>query len=434
MLRLPQVIYVVVKYGLDEYLTRYERTRFLSSAGTFLKTMFNIKKPNGTVGYRLRLALEELGPAFIKFGQILSTRRDLLSDDMATELSNLKDKVKPFPTETAISIIETELGKPINTIFAHFSNEPIAAASVAQVHLARLLNGEEVAVKILRPGIEDVIKEDLNMFKYMISTMNFVKSNLKGLNFRGIVEELEVSILQELNLKLEAANADQFRTNMQDFAFVKIPKIYHELSTSKIMTMERMYGTPIDNVNELTAQGIDLPAVAQQGLELLIVQIFRNRFFHADQHSGNVWIDKDSNRIYLDFGIMGTLTKEDRDIAGQLMFALFLQNYNQFVDIQIKAGWVPEDADIASLKKYYQSIGSMIVNKSQKDAALSAAFQRLLTVGEKFGINVPVQFTLLVKTLIAIEGIAKTIDPNMNIQQAAKPLLMKHFSKYIKAK
>ena len=433
MFRLSKFIFVAIKYGFDEYLSRHERTQFLNLASSFLKTSLGIKKPEGTVGYRLRTALEELGPTFIKFGQILSTRKDLLSEDMATELANLRDKVSPFATDRARQIVEEELGKPIDAVFAHFSNLPVAAASVAQVHLARLTSGEEVAVKILRPDIKGIIQDDIQLFKHLITTMNFFKSNLKRLNFKGIVEELEISLLQELNLKLEADNAEQFRKNMQDFPTVKIPKIYHNLSTSKILVMERMYGTPIDDTKLLEQQGIDLSLVARQGLELLLVQIFRNRFFHADQHSGNVWIADDGSRIYLDFGIMGSLTKEDRDIAAQLMGTIFLEDYKGFIEVQIRAGWVPEDVDLELLKKYYQSIGSMIVNKSQKDTAVSAAFQRLLTVGEKFNIQVPVQFTLLVKTLVAVEGIAKTIDPTLNIQESAKPIMIKHFSKWAKS-
>jgi ubiquinone biosynthesis protein len=352
---------------------------------------------------------------------------------MSRELAKLKDKVTPFSIDRAGQIVEEELGRPINNVFLYFSDQPVAAASVAQVHLAVLNSGEEVAVKILRPDIETIIHEDIQLFKYLITTINFFKSNLKGFNLIGIVEELETSLLQELNLKLEAGNAEQFRKNMQDFSTVKIPKIYHELSTSKILVMERMYGTPIDNVKLLQQQGINLSSVAQHGLELLLIQIFRNRFFHADQHSGNVWIADDGSRIYLDFGIMGSLTKEDRDIAAQLMATLFLQDYKGFVEVQIQAGWVPTDVNLESLKKYYQSIGNMIVNKSQKDVALSTAFQRLLIVGEKFNIKVPVQFTLLVKTLVAIEGIAKTIDPTLNIQAAAKPIMIKHFSKWTKS-
>ena len=429
MNRLFTILQIVTKYQLDEYLSRYVKSPILNSSGDIFRKLFFIKKVRAPLGTRLRYALEELGPVFIKFGQILSTRRDLLPAEIANELDKLRDRVKPFPNTQAKEIIEKELGRPLTEVFSYLSEYPVAAASVAQVYFAKLINGEEVAIKILRPNIERVIQEDLQLFKNLIATINFVKSDLKNFNFKGIVEELEISILQELNLKLEAANADQFRISMEEFSFVKIPKIYHSLTTSKILVMERMYGTPIDSVDTLQSQGVDLTAVAKQGLELLLVQIFKNRFFHADQHSGNVWIDKDSNRIYLDFGIMGNLSKEDRDVAAQLMTTLFLQDYRGFVEVQLRAGWVPNDVNVDSLKKYYQSIGNMI----QKDVSLSAVFQRLLTVGEKFNIKVPVQFTLLVKTLVAIEGIAKTIDPTLDIQAAAKPIMIKHFSRWAKS-
>lgn len=428
MNRLFNILQVITKYQLDEYLSRYIKSPILNSSGNVFRKLFFIKPVNAPVGVRIRSALEDLGPVFIKFGQILSTRHDLLSKDVAAELDSLRDKVKPFPNNLATTIVEAELGKPLTDVFSYFSEHPVASASVAQVYLATLLTGEDVAVKILRPNIETIIKDDLQLFKYVAATVNFVKPDLKGFNLKGIIEELENSILQELDLRLEAANADLFRESMIDFDYVKIPKIYHALSSSKVLVMERMYGTPIDNVSQLTQQGIDLPSVAQQGLELLLVQIFRNRFFHADQHSGNVWIADDSSRIYLDFGIMGNLTRHDRDIAAKLMTTLFLQDYKGFVEVQVKAGWVPEDVDTVSLKKYYQSIGNMLM----KDVALSSVFQRLLTVGEKFNIKVPVQFTLLVKTLVAIEGMAKTIDPDMDLQKAARPIIMKHFSKWAK--
>jgi ubiquinone biosynthesis protein len=427
MIRWVNVIIVGIKYGLDEYLASHEKTRFLNLAGTFVRRMFQVKQLEGTIGYRLRLALQELGPVFIKFGQIASTRRDLLSEDVANELANLKDNVAPISGSVIIEIIERELGKPINGIFSEFSIEPLASASVAQVHAARLPTGEEVVVKVLRPNIQHTIESDLKMFKEVISSIQFFKTNLKVFNILGMIDELEISILQELDLELEADNADQFRKNLIDFPNVHVPIMYKHLSTKQVLVMERMYGTPIDNVVTLSDKNINLKEIAKQGLELLIIQVFRDRFFHADQHSGNVWIADDGSRIYLDFGIMGRLTKTDRDIASELIRALAFKNYAEFVQIQIRAGWARSNVDQRSLERSIRSIDGLLNKKS-----FSAAFSRLLSIGETHGIKVPVQFTLLVKTLIAMEGMLRIIDPDIKIHAIGGAIMLKHFSKYLK--
>jgi ubiquinone biosynthesis protein len=429
MFRVINVAQVVIKYSLDEYLTKHEQAQFLNSTGIFFRKLFNIVPRIESIEVRLRLALEELGPVFIKFGQIISTRRDLLPEKLADELALLKDKAPTISGFSIQTIVESELGQPINTVFSDFSLEPIAAASVAQVHRAKLITGEDVVVKVLRPDIDSIIKSDLAMFKDLIISINFFKSNLKIFNMLGMIKELETSILQELDLELEADNAEKFRYNFKDIASVKIPKVYRSISSKKILVMERMYGTPIDNVKELTSKNINLKDVAKFGVEILILQIFRDRFFHADQHSGNVWIADNGDRIFLDFGIMGTLSKEDRDIAIKLMIALFSKNYTQFVDIQIQAGWLSKDADVDAVRKSFKNINGLLVKGS-----IATAFYRLMSLGEKHGIKTPVQFTLLVKTLIAVEGIAKTIDPTIDLARIAPPIFIKHFSKYLKAK
>jgi ubiquinone biosynthesis protein len=428
MIRWVNVIIVSIKYGLDEYLASHEKARFLNLAGIFVRRLFQVQ-PLGPIGQRLRLALQELGPVFIKFGQIASTRRDLLPEEVADELAKLKDSVDPISALTIISTIESELGKSINELFAEFSLEPLASASVAQVHAARLHTGEDVVVKVLRPNIQTVIEADLQMFKEVVTSLQFFKSNLRMLNVMGMIEELEISILQELDLFLEATNADRFRENLKEFTWVKIPQMYKQYSTAKVLVMERMYGTPIDNVTELSSKGVDLKTTARRGLELLIVQIFRDRFFHADQHSGNVWITDTGDCIFLDFGIMGTLSKEDRDTAAGLMRALFTKNYEEFVEVQIRAGWVPDSADKDAIRKSFKNISGLLIKGS-----LATAFRRLLSLGEKHGIKVPIQFTLLVKTLIAVEGVAKTVDPDIDIGKDAAPIIIKHFSKWLKNK
>lgn len=429
MLRIIDIVRVVAKYKLDDYLSNYDQTKFLNLGGNFIRQFLFVKTVQGPLGYRLRKALEELGPVFIKFGQIISTRRELLPKDVADELAKLRDSVKPFDNDVAKAIVEKELKSSLDDIFLEFSSSPVASASIAQVHFARLKTGDEVAVKILRPGIKPVIRTDLRLLKDLISTLTLFKSTLKDFNFIGIIDELATSLSQELNFLLEAENAEKFRNNLKDYPSVKIPKIYKEYSTRNILVMERMHGTPIDHVVKLVSKGINLKDVARQGLELMLLQVLRDRFFHADPHSGNVWITDDGSRVYLDFGIMGSLSKEDRDIIVKLMTALSVQNYSEFVEIQIKAGWVPDDVDKDALKKAFHNLGSLIASHSKN--SVMTALRRLFNLGEKFGIKIPVQFTLLVKTLIAAEGIARTLDPNINLQEEMQPIIMKNFSKWL---
>ena len=429
MLRIIDLVKIVAKYRLDEYLSKHDRTKFLNVGGNFVRQFLFGKPVEGPLGYRLRKALEELGPVFVKLGQIISTRQDLLPPDVANELVKLRDNVKPFDNDIAISIVEQELKGKVDDIFAYFSPTPVASASISQVHLAVLPNGDEVAVKILRPGIKSIIRIDLQLLKDLISTMNLFKSSLKDFNFLGVVEELEVSIKQELNFLLEAENAEKFRENLKDYHGVYIPKIYKELSTRNVLVMERMYGTPIDHISELTAKGVNLKQVAKQGIELLLLQVFRDRFFHADPHSGNVWIMDDGSRVYLDFGIMGVLTKEDRDTIIKLMAALSKQDYQQFVKVQIDAEWFPADVDKNALSAAFHNLGNVIASHSRNSVMIP--LRRLLNLGEKFGVKTPVQFTLLIKTLIAAEGIAKTIDPTIDLKEEIKPIILKNFTKWI---
>jgi ubiquinone biosynthesis protein len=429
MLRIIDVIRVVAKYKLDDYLSGYDQTKFLNTGGNIIRQFLFIKPVQGPLGYRLRKALEELGPVFVKFGQIISTRREFLPKEVADELAKLRDSVEPFSKDDVFTIVEEELKQPIESVFSKFSQTPVAAASISQVHLATLLNGDEVAVKILRPGIRPIIRADLTLLKDIISTLTLFKNTLKDFNFVGIIDELATSFSQELNFLIEAESAEKFRENFKDYPDVLIPKIYKELSTKKILVMERMYGTPIDHVSTLSSKGINLREVAKQGLELMLLQVFRDRFFHADPHSGNVWITDTGLRVYLDFGIMGSLSRNDRDIIVRLMTALSMQNYQDFVQVQIDAGWVPNDVDKIALKKAFQNIDHLISSHSKN--SLMTALRRLFNLGEKFGIKIPVQFTLLIKTLIAAEGIARTIDPTIDLQKEMKPIITKNFAKWL---
>jgi len=418
MNRLFKILQVLTKYQLDEYLSRHTRSQFLNSGGNIFRSLFFIKKVEGPIGYRIRCALEELGPVFIKFGQLISTREDLLPKSIIDELTKLRDSTAPIDIELPSNVKD----------FAYFSKTPIASASVAQVHFAMLPTGEKVAVKLIKPGIREIIESDIRLIKDLVVGLQFFKSELKNLNLIDVISELEISILQELDLELELINAEKFRNNLKDYKDVLIPKMYKEWSSKDLLVMERMYGTPIDHTNNLIVKGVDTAMIATQGLELLLLQVFRDRFFHADPHSGNIWIDDSGKRIYLDFGIMGSITKETRDIAVKLLTALFTQDYIEFVNVQVQAGWFPKDIDQDTLGKLFQEVN--IIGSTQNLSALNT-FDKLLFLGKKYNVRLPSEFTLLAKTLVASEGIAKKIDPTMNFQRAVTPLILKHFSKHV---
>jgi ubiquinone biosynthesis protein len=429
MLRFVDITNAVIKYQLDQYLFRGRQTKILSFASGSLRTLFGVKPVHGTLGYRIRLALEELGPVFVKFGQILSTRPDIVPNSIITELRYLKESVKPFDSEVARSIVEHELGKPIAQVFANLDLDPVASGSVAQVHLGKLLNGEEVAVKILRPGIEETIKRDIALFRQAAAMAELYRPAIKQLNISKIIDELSTSIIQELDLTQEAASITKFRTNLAEFDYVHVPKVYDEYSTATILVMERMYGTPIDQDALLREQGVDIEKLVLQGLELLMIQIFRDGFFHADQHSGNLWIKPDGSRVYLDFGIMGTLSAEDRKLLLKVLFLLYSKNTKKLIATVIEAGWAAESADLSALEKEVEELGAIFVNKRQQDFSLGKVINSFVSSLQRFGVEVPHQYTLLGKTIITIEGLSKQIAPNLNIGEAAKPILLRHFVK-----
>jgi len=429
MLRFVDITNAVIKYQLDEYLFRGQQTKILSFASGSLRTLFGVKTVKGTLGYRIRLALEGLGPVFVKFGQILSTRPDIVPNSIIQELRYLKESVKPFDSVVARQIVEHELGKPIHEVFADFDFDPVASGSVAQVHLAKLLNGNEVAVKILRPNIEETIKRDIALFRQAASMAELYKPAIKQLNISKIIDELATSIMQELDLTQEAASIKKFKVNLAEFDYVHVPAVYDEYSTATILVMERMTGVPIDQDTLLREQGVDIEKLVLQGLELLMVQIFRDGFFHADQHSGNLWIKPDGSRVYLDFGIMGTLSPDDRKLLLKVLFHLYSRNSKKLLATVVEAGWAPEQADLSALEKEVEALGTMFVNKRQQDFSLGTVINRFVSSLQKFGVEVPHQYTLLGKTIITIEGLSKQIAPNLNIGEAAKPILLKHFVK-----
>ena len=426
-MRISDIIGVVIKYRLDEYLFRGAKTRLLLLAGQSIRSVFAHKPIDGTVGYRIRKALEELGPVYVKFGQMLSARPDIVPPSIVKELELLRESVEPFDSDTAVKILEDDLGLSLNQIFSSFDLTPIAAGSVAQVHYAELITGELVAVKILRPNIETQIKKDITLFRQVVSLVEIYKPDIKKLKISKIIDELSQSILAELDLRKEAASITRFSKNMQEFTYVHVPRIYHQWSGKNTLTMERMQGTPINHVDDLRAQGVDIDKLVSQGLESLMVQIFRDGFFHADQHPGNLWIKPDGTRIYLDFGIMGELSTQDRTILLKILFALYTNNTKKIISLITEAGWLTLTTPSLEIENALQKVSQAIANRRQQDFSLGKVVTDLFRSLESFDVAVPYQFTLLAKTILVVEGVSKQIAPNLNVQTLAEPILLKHF-------
>ena len=428
MLRISDIIGVVIKYRLDEYLFRGAKTRLLLFAGQSIRSVFAHKHIDGSVGYRIRKALEELGPVYVKFGQMLSARPDIVPPSIVKELELLRESVKPFDSHTAVKILEDDLGLSLDEIFSSFDLTPVAAGSVAQVHYAELITGELVAVKILRPDIETQIKKDIALFRQVISLVEIYKPDIKKIKISKIIDELSVSILAELDLRKEAASIMRFNENMREFTYIHVPQVYSQWSGKNTLTMERMQGTPINHVDDLRAQGVDIDKLVSQGLESLMIQIFRDGFFHADQHPGNLWIKPDGTRIYLDFGIMGELSTQDRTTLLKILFALYTNNIKKIISLITEAGWLTLTTNSIEIEQALQTVSQSIVNRRQQDFSLGKVVTDLFRSLESFDVAVPYQFTLLAKTILVVEGVSKQIAPNLNIQSLAEPVLLKHFA------
>lgn len=427
MLRLIDIFKVIIKYDLDDYLFRNSKHKSLFIAKQSVKKFLRKTPTTGTFGYRLKCALEELGPVFVKIGQMMSSRPDLFPKGIIDELKLLRESVTPFDSDIAVQIIESELKIPIKNIFDNFSITPAASGSVAQVHYATLLNGDEVAVKILRPNIEKTIKKDIELFKQIVNLIYLYNPTFKKINLKKVIEELVRSFSYELNLELEAQNIQKFKKNTETVSFVHVPKIYENYITKNVLIMERMYGTPIDQKDKLQDQGVDIEKVVIQGLEILMLQVFHYGFFHADQHPGNLWIKPDGSRIYLDFGIMGNITENDRKTLLKILFFLYANKHDKVIEVLQETNWISTDVSSNNLIDDLTSISKMLVNKKQKDLSLGNIFKRFIEIIDKYDSKIPYQFTLLAKTIIVTEGIVKQLYPNLDIEKEAIPILIKYF-------
>ncbi|MBQ0957411.1 ubiquinone biosynthesis regulatory protein kinase UbiB [Ideonella sp. 4Y11] len=378
-------------------------------------------------GARLRLALEALGPIFIKFGQVLSTRPDLVPPDIATELARLQDRVPPFPAAQSQALIEQALGRPVGELFAQFEPEPVASASIAQVHFATLPDGREVAVKVLRPGMLAVIEDDLALLHVLAGWVERLSVDGRRLRPRDVVAEFDTYLHDELDLVREAANAAQLRRNMADLPLIIVPEMHWDLCTASVIVMERMKGIPISQVERLREAGVDIKKLARDGVTIFFTQVFRDGFFHADMHPGNIQVSVDpatfGRYIALDFGIIGTLTEVDKNYLAQNFIAFFRRDYKRVAELHVESGWVPASTRIEQLEAAVRATCEPQFDRPLKDISLGQVLLRLFQTSRRFNVEIQPQLVLLQKTLLNVEGLGRELDPDLDLWDTAKPFL-----------
>jgi ubiquinone biosynthesis protein len=422
--RLVKIWLVALKYGLDEFLTGHERFRWLRPAARAVTFWRDTSAPRAV---RLRLALEALGPIFVKFGQMLSTRRDLLPADIADELAKLQDRVPPFPTEEVLATLSRVYGRPADQIFRNFEREPVASASVAQVHLAELPDGTPAAVKVLRPNIAATIGRDLELMRTGAWLVETLWSDGKRLKPREVVAEFDKTIHDELDLAREAANCSQLRRNFLHSPLLRVPEVYWDWCNSEVMVMERMAGIPISHVERLRAANVDIPRLARAGVEIFFTQVFRDGFFHADMHPGNIFVATDpahhGKYIALDFGIMGTLSETDKGYLAQNFLAFFRRDYRRVATAHIESGWVPPETRVDELESEVRAVCEPIFDKPLKEISLARVLIQLFKASRRFNVEIQPQLVLLQKTLLNVEGLGRQLDPDLDLWVTAKPFL-----------
>jgi ubiquinone biosynthesis protein len=420
LLRLAKIFWIALYFGLDEFaLAAGSRAARVTRALLFFRTL---SEPRAV---RLRRALEALGPIFVKFGQVLSTRRDLLPADIADELARLQDHVPPFAGELAVAEVERAFGKPIAEIFEKFDPKPVASASVAQVHFAVLPGGTEAAVKILRPGMLPVIAKDLALMDTGAGLVERVWADGKRLRPREVVAEFARHLFEELDLMHEAAHASQLRRNFSDSPLLAVPEVYWDWCTGTVMTMQRMPGTPVSQVEELRRQGVDIPKLARTGVEIFFTQVFRDGFFHADMHPGNILVTPEGRYVALDFGIMGTLTEIDKQYLAQNFLGFFQRDYARVARAHLEAGWVPADTRADEFEDAIRAVCEPFFDRPLKEISFGRALVRLFQTSRRFNVAIQPQLVMLQKTLLNIEGLGRQLDPDLDLWKTAKPFLEK---------
>ncbi|MBT2325271.1 ubiquinone biosynthesis regulatory protein kinase UbiB [Variovorax paradoxus] len=430
------IVLVALRYGLDELVLTSFQKPWLRVVARIVSVGRKLDAPRGQ---RLREALESLGPIFVKFGQVLSTRRDLLPPDIADELAWLQDRVPPFDSRIAIATIERAFRRPVREIFVQFDETPVASASIAQVHFATIREPSgavrEVAVKVLRPGMRSVIEKDLELMAMMAGWVEGLSADAKRLKPREVVAEFDKYLHDELDLVREAANAAQLRRNMSKLELVLIPEMVWDFCHPEVIVMERMKGVPIAQLDRLRAAGIDIPKLARDGVTIFFTQVFRDGFFHADMHPGNIQVSLEpatfGRYISLDFGIIGTLTESDKEYLAQNFAAFFRRDYKRVAELHLESGWVPEGTRIDELEGAIRTVCEPYFDRPLKEISLGMVLMRLFQTSRRFHVEIQPQLVLLQKTLLNIEGLGRQLDPELDLWHTAKPFLEKWMSDQI---
>ena len=419
--RALKILRIAIDYRLDQLLPK--------QLPWLLRCLFSIgdSKKQHSRGLRLRRACEELGPIFIKFGQLLSTRPDLLPADIISELSHLQDNVPPFDSQHFHRLVADALDQPVTAIFSSFDKQPLASASVAQVHSARLQDGREVVVKVIRPDIETIIDKDTRLLLWVARLLEYWLDTGKRLRPVEVVEDYRDTILDELDLQREAANASQLRRNFAHSPLLYVPEIYWEYSNRQVLVMERIYGVPVNHVDTLIAQGTDMKCLAERGVEIFFTQVFVHNFFHADMHPGNIFVAKDNvsepQYIAVDMAIIGSLTREDQYYLARNLLAIFRRDYRQVAELHVQSGWVPKDTRINEFESAIRTVCEPIFEKPLSEISFSKTLLTLFNTAQRFNMVVQPQLVLLQKTLLNIEGLGRQLYPQLDLWQTAHPFL-----------
>lgn len=426
--RLYSIQRVFFKYAIDELIVELTSSGLLKS----LCVVFPDRWRHGDTrqlprAMRLRSALEELGPVFVKFGQMLSTRRDLLADDIADELALLQDRVAAFPSSEAIKIIEESLQDSVSDLFKTFDSQPLAAASIAQVHAATLHSDEEVVVKVLRPGIEQTIERDISLMHLLATLCTWFWTEGRRLRPREVVSEYEKTIYDELDMQREAANAAQMRKNFDGSDELYIPEVYWDYTQDRVLVLERIDGIPISDIDELNKIGVNIEKLAERCVNIFFTQVFRDNFFHADMHPGNIFVSReaphDPHCIAIDFGIVGTLTDQDRHYLSQNLLAFFERDYRRVASLHVDSGWVPAGTRIEEFESSIRTVCEPIFEKPLEEISFGQVLLRLFQTARRFNMEVQPQLVLLQKTLLNIEGLGRQLYPQLDLWATAKPIL-----------
>jgi ubiquinone biosynthesis protein len=424
LIRLIAIQRVLVKYSLDDII---RETHLLRPLRFLFYLAPRRRDRTAPVGERIRLALEELGPIFVKFGQAISTRRDLLPPDIADELAKLQDAVPPFPAEQAIEIIDGAYEQSVNDVFKRFDVTPLAAASIAQVHTAQMQDGKEVIVKVLRPGVEGQIEQDLAVLRALAGLADRYWEHGKRLRPLEVVDEYEHTILDELDLMREAANAAQLKRNFENSDMLYVPEVYWDYCRPEVLVQERIFGTQISDMKALRDAGTNIRKLAENGVEIFFTQVFRHNFFHADMHPGNIFVlteDPDNPRYAaVDFGIVGTLSPDDQRYLAENFLAFFDRNYQRIAKLHVDSGWVPEGTRVDQLESAVRTVCEPIFNKPLSEISFAQVLLRLFRVAQRFNVEVQPQLILLHKTLFNIEGLGRELYPELDLWETAHPVL-----------